>query len=123
MKINGGHNQTERLNAKATGTQEVITMKSLKLTLALASLLAGTFTSALGTTITWDGGGGDLSWQNPLNWSGDQVPGSADDAVINVPTNVAIVCNGTVTVRSVQCQGGVAALRRRSDSHGGIVLH
>src|SRR5262245_42779491 len=29
--------------------------------------------------ITWDGGGGDFRWENPLNWSNDALPGTADD--------------------------------------------
>lgn len=33
--------------------------------------------------VTWDGGGGDLSWHNPLNWSGDVLPGPADHVVID----------------------------------------
>jgi hypothetical protein len=35
--------------------------------------------------IVWDGGGGDHSWDNPLNWSGDVLPGAADVALINAP--------------------------------------
>ncbi|MBI5383403.1 MAG: hypothetical protein HZA90_01810 [Verrucomicrobia bacterium] len=82
--------------------------RAAKLALRLALLLlALAATLAHAATITWDGGGGDLSWQNPLNWSGDQVPGPSDDAVINVAANVTIVCNADVTVRSVQCQGGL----------------
>lgn len=34
--------------------------------------------------VSWDGGGGDLQWDNPLNWSGDVLPGPGDDVVINV---------------------------------------
>lgn len=30
---------------------------------------------------TWDGGGNDGSWANPLNWSGDTLPGATDDLV------------------------------------------
>jgi hypothetical protein len=32
--------------------------------------------------VTWDGGGGDLFWHNPLNWSTDTLPGPSDDVVI-----------------------------------------
>ncbi len=42
------------------------------------------------TTVAWDGGGGDLFWSNPLNWSGDQLPGIENDVVIDAPGNVTI---------------------------------
>lgn len=80
----------------------------LKRGLSLAFLFLALGASlAHAATITWDGGGGDLSWQNALNWSGDQVPGPSDDVVINLPPDVTIRCNSDVTVRSVQCQGGL----------------
>jgi hypothetical protein len=54
--------------------------------------------------ISWDGGGGDLSWHNPLNWSGDVLPGPDDDVTINVPGSPAITHNsGQTTVRSLTC--------------------
>jgi hypothetical protein len=34
-------------------------------------------------TVTWDGGGGDNEWGNPLNWSGDALPGLNDAVVID----------------------------------------
>jgi hypothetical protein len=33
--------------------------------------------------ITWDGGGGNLLWQTPANWSGDVLPGPNDDVLLN----------------------------------------
>jgi len=33
-------------------------------------------------TISWDGGGTDAAWSTAANWSGDVLPGSADDVVI-----------------------------------------
>jgi hypothetical protein len=44
--------------------------------------------------VIWDGGGGDDSWHNPLNWSGDAVPGAADNVLIDAP--------GTPTIRLTQ---------------------
>jgi hypothetical protein len=41
--------------------------------------------------ISWDGGGGDLSWHNPLNWSSDVLPGPNDDVTINVAGAPTIV--------------------------------
>ncbi len=36
------------------------------------------------STVTWDWGGGDRLWSNPLNWSGDVVPGEEDDVTIDL---------------------------------------
>src|SRR5687767_8464251 len=32
--------------------------------------------------VSWDGGGGDGQWINPLNWSTDALPGPADDVTV-----------------------------------------
>ena len=37
---------------------------------------------AYAASVTWDGGGGDLNWQNALNWNADTLPGPGDDVVI-----------------------------------------
>jgi len=36
----------------------------------------------LAATVTWDGDGGNGLWSDPLNWSGDVMPESADDVTI-----------------------------------------
>src|ERR1017187_2873648 len=61
---------------------------------------------ALGQTINWTGGGDGVSWNSPLNWSGGAVPGMTNDVVINVASNVSIVCASGATVKSIQCTGG-----------------
>ncbi len=35
--------------------------------------------------VLWDGGGGDADWNNPLNWSGDHLPGAGDNVLIDAP--------------------------------------
>src|SRR5262249_59430098 len=35
-------------------------------------------------SVSWDGGGGNSDWNNPLNWNTDTVPGSTDTAVIDL---------------------------------------
>ena len=35
-------------------------------------------------TASWDAGGGDSDWNNPLNWDSDTLPGSQDTAVIDL---------------------------------------
>jgi hypothetical protein len=41
-------------------------------------------------SVSWDGGGGDNLWSNPLNWSGDARPGANDDVTINAAPGVTI---------------------------------
>lgn len=40
--------------------------------------------------VLWDGGGGDTDWDNPLNWSGDALPGAADHVLIDAPGSQTI---------------------------------
>ena len=54
-------------------------------------------------TVTWDGGGGDGAWHNPLNWAGDVLPGAGDDVVLDRPGNLTIThSQGTTFVRSIR---------------------
>jgi fibronectin-binding autotransporter adhesin len=64
----------------------------------VAGLLAGTASAA---TITWDGGGGNLNWLTPANWSGDVLPGPGDDVVIDVPGDVTITLAGNASILSL----------------------
>lgn len=58
-------------------------------------------------TVTWDGGGGDLSWQNPTNWSGDVLPGGSDDVRIAIANASTITSRSNVTIRSLQCSNSL----------------
>ena len=50
--------------------------------------------------VSWDGGGGDGQWTNPLNWSNDALPGPADDVTV-AGANVALAIGaGAQTVNS-----------------------
>ena len=62
--------------------------------------------NALAATITWDGGGGNNSWHDPANWSGDVVPGSADDVVISV-ANANVTITNTTEVSGLTLAVGV----------------
>ncbi len=64
---------------------------------------SGTLTvGADATGVFWDGGGGDLSWHNPLNWSSDVLPGSANNVLIGATfAGVTITASNSATVRSV----------------------
>src|ERR1700730_7170391 len=56
----------------------------------------------------WDGEGGDSNWENALNWSDDQVPGSSDEvmldnSVVNSSYDVLISgVSGLATCRSLK---------------------
>ncbi|MFO7906100.1 MAG: hypothetical protein R6U98_25805, partial [Pirellulaceae bacterium] len=55
--------------------------------------------------VSWDGGGGDTSWTNPLNWDTDTLPGAEDDVVIDVAGDVTIEhASGSTTIRSLDCE-------------------
>ncbi|HEY1378789.1 MAG TPA: RHS repeat-associated core domain-containing protein [Gemmataceae bacterium] len=61
--------------------------------------------------VAWDGGpaGTGTTWNDPVNWAGDVLPGAADDAQIGSAfAGVTVASSGSVTVRSV---ASAAALR------------
>jgi hypothetical protein len=54
----------------------------------------------------WVGSGDGTSWNNPANWSSDQVPGPLDDVVIDLSGNPTIVFNaadGNSTIHALAC--------------------
>ena len=53
------------------------------------------------SAVSWDGGGGDLNWNTPENWSGDALPGSDDDVTIDIPGINAAVFNASGTIHSL----------------------
>ncbi len=58
-------------------------------------------------TINWSGAGDNTTWNLASNWVGGQVPGSNDDAVINVPSNPNIVLpNRSTSVHSLSLAAG-----------------
>ena len=75
---------------------------------ALGALAAFTLlqsASVGAATVSWDGGGDGTSWSDPLNWSGDALPGSDDTAVLNVAAEPAVVLTGpAVTVAVLDCR-------------------
>lgn len=75
-------------------------MKAVKRTLGFWLVLAVCVAGAKGATVTWDGGGGNNTWGNAANWSGDALPGPADDVVIN-GTGEVIHVAGSTSVRSI----------------------
>jgi hypothetical protein len=52
--------------------------------------------------VSWDGGGNDSAWSNPLNWSGDALPGNGDDVVIDsAGTTGVVLASGAAAVHSL----------------------
>jgi len=66
----------------------------LRSTIAILLALTG---PAVATTVSWDGGGGDDDWANPLNWTGDTVP---------LPGDTVYTDGADVTARSVTVDAG-----------------
>ncbi len=59
------------------------------------------------STITWSGSGDGTNWNTATNWVGNKVPGSSDDAVINVASGVTIqLPAGGISVDSLKQSGG-----------------
>lgn len=57
---------------------------------------------ALLAAVSWNGNAGDFQWNTAANWSGNVVPGAADDVTIDVPGNITVVLATTnKTVRSI----------------------
>jgi hypothetical protein len=81
-------------------------MSAYRCVYAVWLALAGIAT-ARAATVTWDGGGGDFSWQNPANWNANTLPGTGDDAVINIAGNATITTSSNVTIRSLQCSNSL----------------
>ena len=74
------------------------------------------------TAVSWDGGGDGVNWTDPVNWSGNLVPVSADDVVIDVPGTISVtMASGTPTIRSLTCRREPDHFRRDADGHHGRV--
>lgn len=62
--------------------------------------------------VVWDGGGNGVSWTDPLNWSGDALPGANDDVLIPTTTGAGVTLSfQNASVRSLTLGDGVNAAR------------
>src|SRR5687768_12882936 len=53
--------------------------------------------------VSRDGEAGTGNWHDPLNWSGDVVPGPADDVTISVAANPTVrITSGTQSIKSLR---------------------
>jgi len=55
--------------------------RGLRLRRAAVTMLFLTTAAGYGAPVTWDGGGDNLNWFDPLNWDTSTVPLAADDAI------------------------------------------
>ena len=61
--------------------------------------------TVISTLITWDGGGDGSSWDDPLNWDTDTLPGASDDAIIDDPGSITVThSTGTTSINSLTCK-------------------
>lgn len=60
--------------------------------------------------VHWDGGGGDSDWHNPLNWSGDALPGAVDEVFIEVAGSPTIQIDQDVTVKRIWSREAIEVL-------------
>ncbi|MBL9171787.1 MAG: hypothetical protein JNN07_28920 [Verrucomicrobiales bacterium] len=69
-------------------------------------------TELRGATIAWDGGGGDGLWQTAANWTGDVLPGAADDVILTAAGGPLTSITNTLqtTVRSLQSSNALVQL-------------
>ena len=61
----------------------------------------GAYEYSSATTVTWNGGGNDGLWSNPLNWDSGAVPGATDDVYIGANAVVHFDLQGTATIQSL----------------------
>jgi hypothetical protein len=78
--------------------------------------------------VFWDGGGDGTSWEDPLNWSGDVLPGPADDVLINSAGTIVVHTSGSTTVQSltsfepVHLDGGTLTIASHSRFEGALTV-
>ena len=59
-----------------------------------------------GNTISWDGGAGTLNWTDAANWSGDVLPGPADNAFIDSASGSVTLSSSSQSIRGLGIADG-----------------
>jgi large repetitive protein len=81
------------------------------------------------SAVAWTGAGGDNDWDNPLNWSTDALPASADDVTIDVAADVVHSSAVTDSIRSLTSSqpltlsGGTISIAAASSTSGPVVIN
>ncbi len=79
-------------------------------------------------TVTWDGGGDGVRWNDPANWTGDVLPGATDDAVVGAGPEVriegaaAVVNRATVRRPLRVVSGGLTTTAGLGVDFGSLIL-
>jgi len=68
--------------------------------------------------VFWDGGGEDLDWGNPENWSVDRLPAIADDVTIEAPDVTISHLDGQTELNSLVCSASLELLGGSLTVHG-----
>ena len=79
--------------------------------------------------VSWDGGGGDFNWNNPLNWNTDALPGATDAVIIDVVGDITVThSSGTTSIYSLSSEealvlsGGSFAITAASAANSTLTL-
>ena len=72
--------------------------------------------------INWTGNGDGSSWFDQANWENNTIPGSADDAVINVESNPTIQIDGSVNVKSINSSENLKVIDGALNITNGLTL-
>ncbi|MGI5822600.1 MAG: InlB B-repeat-containing protein [Dethiobacteria bacterium] len=92
-------------------------------------VLCFSVSAASAAEITWNGGGGDLSWSNPANWDAGRAPQDGDEVVIEIEdmaVSEAIMYSGGDLSINLYCAGnleladGTLTLTGESYFRGGL---
>jgi hypothetical protein len=101
LLINRLHGFISRTASSAGGRRiDRVTRKGTKYSIAGPEQLEE---RQLLAAVSWDGGGGDLLWSNPSNWSEDQLPEPTDDVTLDAAGTATITydINDSTIIRSL----------------------
>ncbi|HET9131023.1 MAG TPA: hypothetical protein VFO86_08755, partial [Terriglobia bacterium] len=69
------------------------------------------------TSVFWDGGGDGVSWNDPLNWSGNVLPGAHSAVRINMPGTFTIALTSDVQIGSLVIDGSTGTQTLNFGTH------
>src|SRR3989344_4347595 len=87
-----------------------------KLKIALVISLFAFPLSASAAVITWDGSGGDNSWENDSNWVGNVEPGSADIATFDTTSVANVTIDKNINVAGIDINTGYTGIITQSST-------
>lgn len=72
--------------------------------------------TAQGVNRTWDCGGGDSSWNNDLNWSGDTEPGVSDIAIFDATCTNNVTIDKNISVAGISIGAAYSGIITQSST-------